>query len=481
MKKLIFLTALLFFSTNLPMNGEYIYLPPPHLPEILLEDAISRRVSIREFSEREISLENISSLLWATNLVASADRRASVNIYVIMEGGVYRYIPSNHSLKIFRKGDFRWVGDYDTAYLKIGLTWNKSCGKNENFSAFQMGSIGQNIYFISNSLNLGTVTTAGKAYELYYIGLPIDEKPLIIMPVGYPSRPYNFYYSPYNTSLPFPGNGSKNLVDAMLEKNREEFLYGELNEREISQLLWASYGYSYFFDALHGRRHRTVPSSHATYPLEIFFANSSGFFHYLPENHSLELVIDEDVRGEIWPSWARNANLFFIYLNLSKAGESWAWYYEAGAIWQNLLLEATSLNLSANVIPNFEIGDKLKFEGLKALLVMEVGKKYGDDFEKPVVRIVYPEEKFIYILGKKLIPSKNTIIIGGIEAEIEVKDDALLIVEYRVNGKIIGEGYKGAFSIKLPHSLIKKSYFEAIAFDYSGNKASDGIEYLKIL
>ena len=424
-------------------------------------------------------MENISSLLWATSKISSIDGRDAVNIYVIMKEGVYKYIPSNHSLKIFRKGDFRWVGDYDSAYIKIGLTWNKSCGKNENFSAFQMGSIGQNIYFISNSLGLGTVTTAGKAYELYYIGLPIDEKPLIIMPVGYPLKPYNFSYSPYNTSLPFPERGIKKLVDAMIEENREEFLYGGLNEKEISQILWASYGYSYFFDASQGWRHRTVPSSHATYPLEIFFANSSGLFHYLPQNHSLELIRGEDVRRDIEPHWARNADIIFIYLNESKASQSWAWYYEAGAIWQNLLLEATSLNLSANVIHNFK--SDLNFDGLNEIVMIEVGKKQRDDFEEPNVKIIYPEENFIYVFGRKLMKSGHTIIIGGIEVEVEVEEEALLLVEYRIDGKIVGEQYSAPFSFKIPHSLIKKSYFEVIAYDYSGNKASSGVEYIKIL
>jgi len=477
MKKILFLTILLLFSSS----ADYIFLPPPYLPSDMLEDAISRRVSIREFSEKEISMENISSLLWATAKISSIDGRDAVNIYVIMKEGVYKYIPSNHSLKIFRKGDFRWVGDYDSAYIKIGMTWNKSRGKNENFSAFQIGSIGQNIYFISNSLGLGTVTTAGKAYELYYIGLPIDEKPLIIMPVGYPLKPYNFSYSSYNTSLPFPERGRKSLVDAMIEENREAFLYGGLNEREISQLLWSSYGYSYFFDASQGWRHRTVPSSHATYPLEIFFANSSGFFHYIPANHSVETIVEGDVRNEVEPSWARNADLIFVYLNESKAGDSWAWFYEAGAIWQNLLLEATSLNLSANVIHNFMIGEKLNFEGLKPLLIIEAGKKYGEDFEKPVVKIIYPEKGFIYAFGKKLIPSKNTVIIGKIEAKIELEEDALLLVEYRIDGKIAGEQYIEPFSFNLPHSLFKKSYFEVVAYDYSRNNASDGMEYVKIL
>ncbi|MEM2583382.1 MAG: nitroreductase family protein [Candidatus Thermoplasmatota archaeon] len=477
MKKVLFLTIfLLFFQT-----GGYILLPPPYFPEIFLEDAISRRASIREFSEKEISMENISSLLWATSQILSIDMRNTVNIYVIMREGVYKYIPSNHSLKIFRKGDFRWVGDYDSAYIKIGLTWNKSIGKNENFSAFQMGSVGQNIYFISNSLDLGTVTTAGKAYELHYIGLPIDEKPLIIMPIGYPSQPYNFSYSPYNTSLPFPEKSGKRLVDAMIEINREAFLCGELNEKEISQLLWASYGYSYFFDFLKGQRHRTVPSSHATYPLEIFFANFSGFFHYIPENHSLEVIIGEDVRNEIEPPWVRNANLIFVYLNKSKASSSWAWFYEAGAVWQNLLLEATSLNLSANVIHNFKLNKKLNFEGFEPLLLISIGKKYGEDFEKPFVKIIYPERNYIYLFGKKLMASRNTVLIGNMRVEIEIKEDALLLVEYVVNGKILGEKYSEPFSFNLPHSLIKKSYFEVIAYDYSGNKASDGIEYIKIL
>lgn len=78
------------------------------------------------------------------------------------------------------------------------------------------------------------------------------------------------------------------------------------------------------------------------------------------------------------------------------------------------------------------------------------------------------------------MPWKNTVIIGFIKAEIKVEDDSLLIVEYRVNRKLIGEDYKEPFKILLPTSF-KKCVFEAVAHDYFGNEAKDEIEYVKIM
>lgn len=484
MKKLAFAVAiLLLIPFSLPDGN--IHLPPPNLPSQILEEVIAKRASIREFENREISLENLSAILWAINEIKSLDERNAVKIYVLMKEGVYLYLPENHSLKLYRKGDFRWIGQYDTAAIKLGFVWDKNLCKNENIAASQVGMMGQNVYLMANSLGLGTVTTATKANELYLIGLPLHEKPLVIMPIGYPLQKYNFSYSPYETWLPFPEKGEKRFVDALKEKKRYAYLYGSLNKKELSQILWAGYGYSYYFDNFEGWRHRSVPSSHATYPLEIFYANSSAFYKYLPDNHSLKIIMKGDIRNEIANfiySWILHSDIFVISLNKSKASSSWAWYYEAGAVWHNILLESCSFNLSANVVCNFnskELQEVLQIDCIP-LFVVQVGKEKGKDEENPYVKIIHPEEGFLYLFGKKIMPWKNTVIIGFIKSEIKVEDDSLLIVEYRVNRKLIGEDYKEPFKVLLPTSF-KKCVFEAVAHDYFGNEAKDEIEYVKIM
>ena len=59
MKKLViaFIFIFLFNISNAVILERYVHLPPPYKPSCMLEDAISRRKSIREFSSEEISLE----------------------------------------------------------------------------------------------------------------------------------------------------------------------------------------------------------------------------------------------------------------------------------------------------------------------------------------------------------------------------------------------------------------------------------------
>ena len=260
----------------------FISLPPPYLPSMILEEAIARRMSIREFKDKDITMENISSILWSAygyvngnRSLESIDGRNVIKIYVLMASGVYVYVPSNHSLKQIRRFDFRWIGLYDTASIKLGLVLDRSMCKNESIAAAEIGMIGQNVYLMVNSLGLGTVTTAQKTNQLYFIGLPLDEKPLIIMPIGYPTTDYDFSYDPYESELPFPQNSTVSFVDAISYKSRWAFLSGNLSLTAISQILWSAYGTSYLFDNVGQKRHRSVPSSHATYPLEILFANGA--------------------------------------------------------------------------------------------------------------------------------------------------------------------------------------------------------------
>jgi len=180
----------------------------------------------------------------------------------------------------------------------------------------------------------------------------------------------------------------------------------------------------------------------------------------------------------------KNADIFIIALNQSKATLSWAWYYEAGAIWHNIYLESTALQLSANVIFN---SDLKKLTGLfdsrniDPLILIQAGEKYGVDEVKPVIAITSPEQGFVYVFGQKMHPSENTIIIGRIEMEVEVEDGSLLMIEYLVNGRLIGENYNYSSKVLLPFSICTKCNLEVITYDYFGNRAKDELAHVKII
>ena len=471
---------------------QYLELPAPSFPDMIFEEALSRRKSVRQFSNEPVSLENISTILWGiygyngTKSIETFDGRYAVKVYVLLEDGAYEYIAANHSLALFRKGDLRKIGQYDTAAFKLGFVWDKSVCKDQNIAASEIGMIGQNVYLMANALGLGTVTTALQTSQLYLLYLPLSEKPMIIMPIGYPLNPYNFTYEPFESGLPFLNNSSISFVDAVAQKQRWAYLSGSLSETVLSQMLWTGYGSSYFFDNANNKRHKTVPSSLGMYPLEILFANSSGLYQYLPTNHSLDVVGSADVRENIANAsfaWVSSADVFLIVLNKSKANKSWAWYYESGAIWHNMLLEAGTFDLSANVLFGFDeemITSDLHLAGLQPLVIVQVGQQNGSDNENPEVNISVPESGFLYLFGTKRRSFPKTVVVGKLESDVEVSDDSLLLVEYYINDKLFAEQYWESIEVLLPHFLFKNCQFKIVAYDYFGNSNEATINFIKI-
>jgi nitroreductase len=80
-------------------------------------EALSLRASVREWSDKDVSLQDLSDLLWAANGInrpdskkrtaASAMNAQDVDIYVFRKDGVYLYDAANQALTPVAAGDFR--------------------------------------------------------------------------------------------------------------------------------------------------------------------------------------------------------------------------------------------------------------------------------------------------------------------------------------------------------------------------------------
>lgn len=78
---------------------------------------LSRKASAREWSDRDLSLQDLSDLLWAANGInrpdekkytASAAQNAhDIDLYLFMRDGVYLYDAEAHALEPVLTGDFR--------------------------------------------------------------------------------------------------------------------------------------------------------------------------------------------------------------------------------------------------------------------------------------------------------------------------------------------------------------------------------------
>ena len=385
-------------------------LPPPLSIDMILEESICRRMSWRTYTSESVTDEELSTILWAAYGVKEDGNRSIFNpygtyspiIYVIRSDATYKYNPENHSLILFKTGNYLHLGQYDTP-IKFGLVWDMDVEPDEIIGMGDIGKLAQNIYFDANALDLATITTGIYVEDLYELGLPSNEKPEIIMPLGHPSQPYDFTYDPLpENNLPQVVNNNLTLEEAINNRIIEKSWNNvPLPLLEQSQILWSAYGYSYLWDNVNNKRHRTLPSAVAVYPFQIYAANQDGVYLYSPGTHSISEIVSGDRRDAINESLSQHnidipsASLIIVpcyNTNLGGAYSIGFWYYENGAIINNILLEAAALDLSANVIYDIASESDLRSAlgissqtNLKPYSVLPVGNPYSSPNTPPQI------------------------------------------------------------------------------------------------
>jgi SagB-type dehydrogenase family enzyme len=163
----------------------------------------------------------------------------------------------------------------------------------------------------------------------------------------------------------FTGNIS---VEESLHNRRSirEYSQSALNLEEVSQLLWSAQGIT----ADNGGR--TAPSAGGLYPLEVYLIVgnvenlSPGIYRYIPQNHRLTNISNQDIRNELSEAALGQASvkngaidiiISAVYARTTgKYGDRGIRYVqmEAGHAAQNICLEATALKLGAVTIGAFD-------------------------------------------------------------------------------------------------------------------------------
>lgn len=194
-------------------------------------------------------------------------------------------------------------------------------------------------------------------------------------------------------TLPAPDLRGELSTEEALEQRRSvrSYLDEPLEIEWIGQLLWAAQGIT---DEARG--FRTAPSAGATYPLEIYLAAGkvnglqAGFYRYVPDDHSLVMVIETDIRDELagaalGQSPVREAPASIIiaadYDRTAQRYRDRAVRYvhmEAGHAGQNICLQAISCGLGTVIIGAFhddQVKAVLDLPGnLDPLTIIPVGK-----------------------------------------------------------------------------------------------------------
>lgn len=162
--------------------------------------------------------------------------------------------------------------------------------------------------------------------------------------------------------LPAPEHIGDMSVEAALteRRSRRDYAAAELPIDVVGQLLWAGQGVT--SDA----GYRTAPSAGATYPLELYAVTAAHVMHYLPADHRLERRPDRTTLDAL-ETVAFGQDVVsaapFVIVVVGVAARTEAEYgaladafveREAGHATQNILLQATALDLATVPIGGFD-------------------------------------------------------------------------------------------------------------------------------
>ncbi|MDP4147942.1 MAG: SagB/ThcOx family dehydrogenase [Bacteroidota bacterium] len=193
--------------------------------------------------------------------------------------------------------------------------------------------------------------------------------------------------------LPPPLYKSQTSIEEALLQRRSirNYKKEQLELRDISQILWAGQGIT----SENGGR--TAPSAGAIYPLELYVLSGDikdvppGVYHYLPAEHSLDLVARGDLRNALsgaasmQGSVRRGAAVVVITANYQRItrkykerGVRFA-HLEAGHAAQNICLQAVSLGIGTVTVGAFTDSEVTQLLHLppneEPLYLMPLGKR----------------------------------------------------------------------------------------------------------
>jgi len=193
------------------MKGKVIQLPAPVLKgRVSVEEALSKRESIRHFTPDPLTTAELSQVLWAAQGITrnwggrtapSAGALFPLELYLVLQDGFFHYKPNSHQL--IRISDQNFIEDLASAaldqqcvrespavvvitavYERIERKYGK---RGERYVKMEAGHAGQNILLQAVSLGLGAVPV-GAFYDDHVkkvLSLPADQEPLYLIAFGH--------------------------------------------------------------------------------------------------------------------------------------------------------------------------------------------------------------------------------------------------------------------------------------------------------
>lgn len=205
------LLALIFLcSSAMAADLTPLKLPSPQMDGGKpLMQALKDRMSSREYSDRKLSEQTLSNMLWAAFGISRADGRRTapsaknwqeMDIYVVLPEGAYLWDHAKNVLNPVASGDLRGLTGTQ-AYVKdaaVNLVYVADYAKaaqpgsleTDILTAADTGFISENVYLFCASEGLGTVIRASidRPALAKALKLRTDQKITLSQSVGYPKK-----------------------------------------------------------------------------------------------------------------------------------------------------------------------------------------------------------------------------------------------------------------------------------------------------
>ena len=209
----------LVFAAATVQAAESLKLPEPASQgRMSVEEALSRRRTVRQFARRGLEMAQVSQLLWGTDGISdprglrtapSAGATYPLELYLVvgersvkdLAPGVYHYLPASHTLELTQKGDLRAAMARDSLHqtwmaeapvMVVFAAEYRRCmarygDRGIRYTHMEVGHAGQNLFLQAEALGLacGIVGAFQDRALQKTLQLPAAHEPLLVMPVGY--------------------------------------------------------------------------------------------------------------------------------------------------------------------------------------------------------------------------------------------------------------------------------------------------------
>ena len=204
------LIAALAFASLVNINAQDIKLNEPvKAGGISVMEAFAKRQSSSEFADKELSIQDLSNLLWAANGInrengkktaPSAQNSQDIDVYVALPNAVYKFDAKANNLILISEGDYRGLagGKKDNPlppsilYIVADASTYKPSAYNSiehitDMNKVDAGIVSQNISIFCSGMGLGTKPRAQMNHaELKKVLKLSDSQTLMLNhPVGY--------------------------------------------------------------------------------------------------------------------------------------------------------------------------------------------------------------------------------------------------------------------------------------------------------